>query len=199
MQSGEIVKSKDKRFYMLIGITGTDGSGKGSAVAYMVSKRGFTHYSSRDLITLEVNKLGLPATRENLRLTANSMRATEGTDVIVKYALRQIKENEVEDAVVESIRAIKEVETFKKAGGILLTIDASPEIRYNRIKGRGSSSDKVSFEDFIKQENLEMNDPDPSGMQKATVIKMADYTIMNNQPLSKLYAEVDRFLSSYGF
>ena len=182
---------------MLIGITGTDGAGKGSAVSYMVNKKGFTHYSSRDLITLEVDKLGIPATRENLRLTANSMRMADGADVIVKCALKQIEENKIENAVVESIRAIKEAETLKKAGGILLVIDASPEVRYKRIKGRGSSSDKVSFEDFLKHEELEMNDPDPGGMQKAAVMKMADYTIMNNQPLSKLYAEVDKFLSVY--
>jgi len=182
---------------MLIGITGTDGAGKGSAVEYLVSKKGFAHYSSRDLITIEINRLGLEATRENLRLTGNKMRKTEGADAIVKCALKKIEKDGTNKAVVESIRAKKEAETIKEAGGILLAIDADSEVRYKRIKGRGSSSDKISFEDFLKQEELEMNDPDPNGMQKAEVMKMADYTIMNNQPLAKLYASVDEFLKLY--
>ena len=182
---------------MLIGITGTDGAGKGSAVAYLVNKKQFKHYSARDLITLEIERKGLIATRENLRLTANAMRAAEGDDMIVKCAFRQIEKDNAKDAVIESIRAIKEVETLKASGGILLAIDAPAEIRYKRIIGRGSSSDKVTFEEFIKQEELEMNDPDPNGMQKAAVMKSADYTIMNNQPLESLYHELDEFLQKF--
>ena len=182
---------------MLIGITGTDGAGKGSAVSYLVNKKGFKHYSVRDMIMLEINRQGLPATRVNTRLTGNAMRTAEGADVLVKRALRQVEKDGVTDAVIESIRAIKEAETLKQAGGILLAIDASPEIRYKRIVGRGSGTDNVSFEDFLKQEDMEMNDPNPNGMQKAKVMKMADYTIMNNQPLESLYAEVNNFLQKY--
>ena len=182
---------------MLIGITGTDGAGKGSAVEYLITKKEFAHYSSRDLITIEINRLGLEATRENLRLIGNKMRKAEGADAIVKYAFKQIEKDGIKNAVVESIRAKKEAETLKEAGGILLAIDADSEVRYKRIKGRGSSSDNISYEDFLKQEELEMNDPDPNGMQKAEVMKMADYTIMNNQPLTKLYAAVDEFLKPY--
>jgi len=182
---------------MLIGITGTDGAGKGSAVSYLVAKKGFTHYSSRDLIIEEIKKRGLEVTRVNTRLTGNALRSEQGADVIVKCALNKIEENGVGNAVIESIRALKEMETLKKAGGILLAIDADPEVRYKRITGRGSGTDNVSYEDFLKHEELEMNDPDPNGMQKAAVMKMADYTIMNNQPLSKLYVEVDQFLNKY--
>lgn len=183
--------------FMLIGITGTDGAGKGSAVSYLVAKKGFTHYSSRDLIIEEIKKRGLEVTRVNTRLTGNALRSEQGADVIVKCALNKIEENGVGNAVIESIRALKEMETLKKAGGILLAIDADPEVRYKRITGRGSGTDNVSYEDFLKHEELEMNDPDPNGMQKAAVMKMADYTIMNNQPLSKLYVEVDQFLNKY--
>lgn len=182
---------------MLIGITGTDGAGKGSAVSYLVAKKGFKHYSVRDLLILEIERQGLEATRENMRLTGNAMRAKEGGDVVVKHALRQIEKDKATDAVVESIRALKEVETLKAAGGILLAIDADSDVRYGRIVNRGSSSDKVTFEDFLKQEALEMDDPDPCGMQKAAVMKMADHTIMNNQQLEGLYAEVDEFLKLY--
>ncbi len=182
---------------MLIGITGTDGSGKGSVVSYLIAKLGFVHYSSRDLIMLEVNKRGLSPTRANIRIVANIMRGEGGADVIVKNALKLIAENHVQNAVIESIRAIKEAETLKQAGGILLALDAPPEVRYKRIASRGSSTDKVSYEDFLKQEELEMNDTDPNGMQKAKVIAMADYLISNSESRQELNLAVDKFLEKF--
>ncbi len=182
---------------MLIGITGTDGSGKGSVVSYLIAKLGFVHYSSRDLIMLEVDKRGLSPTRANIRIVANTMRSEGGADVIVKNALKFIAENHVQNAVIESIRTIKEAETLKQAGGILLALDALPEVRYERITNRGSSTDKVSYEDFLKQEELEMNDTDPNGMQKAKVIAMADYQISNSESLQELNLAVDKFLEKF--
>ncbi|MEZ4103720.1 MAG: AAA family ATPase [Candidatus Paceibacterota bacterium] len=151
---------------MIIGITGTDGAGKGSVVDHLVKKHGFSHYSSRNLIMAEVSKRGLEPTRENIRIVANSMRAEEGADVIVTHALKQLKKDRVENAVIESIRAIKEVETLLEAEGVLLAVDAPVEERYRRVVKRGSSTDKISFEDFVNHEKLEMDDPDPNGMQK---------------------------------
>ena len=181
---------------MIIGITGTDGSGKGAVVDYLVEKKGFVHYSSRSLIIEEIESRGLPASREQMRLVANDMRKEKGNDVIVATALDMMVKDRVSTAVIESIRAIKEVETLHKAGGILLAVDADQQLRYSRISGRKSSSDKVTLDQFVAQEKLEMNDPDPSGMQKAAVIKSADYTILNNSTLTELREQVELFLQS---
>jgi len=180
---------------MIIGITGTDGAGKGAVVDYLVTKKGFVHYSSRALINTEIQLRGLPSSREQMRLVANDMRNTKGLDVIVTTALAKIKTEGVENAVIESIRATKELETLHANGGILLAVDADQKKRYERISGRQSASDKVTFAEFLAHEKLEMNDPDPSGMQKAAVIKASDYTIMNNGTLAELRAQVELFLS----
>jgi dephospho-CoA kinase len=182
---------------MLIGITGTDGAGKGSVVSYLVNKFGFVHYSSRDLIMLEAEKRGLEPNRANARIVGNAMRAEYGPDVIVKEALKKMSLHKVDNAIIESIRAISEVETLKKAGGVLLAVDAPAKVRYQRIVGRGSVTDKVSFEDFVKHETLEMNDPDPNGMQKAKVMEMADYTISNSCTIPELHVAIDEFLKKF--
>ena len=176
---------------MIIGITGTDGSGKGTVVDYLVHKKGFAHYSARAYITKEIEKRGLPIDRNHMRLVGNDLRRIHGTDHIVRYYLNEIKKNGDTNAVIESIRESTAAECIKKEGGILLSVDANQHLRYERVQKRRSLSDHVSFEQFVIHEELEMNDPDPHGMHKREVMDMADYTITNNGTLPELHEQVE--------
>lgn len=182
---------------MIIGITGTDGAGKGAVVEYLVNTKGFVHYSSREFLTAEIQREGSVVTRESLRLMGNKMRKEHGLDVIVQKALERMQSERVKDVIIESIRALAEVKLLKEKGGFLLAVDADQKIRYERITGRGSDSDKVSFAEFVDHEKIEMNDPDPNGMQKAAVIKTADYTIINNGSFKDLQKSIDLFIETY--
>jgi dephospho-CoA kinase len=128
----------------------------------------------------------------------NKMRAEYGDDVIVQKALEHIETDGVRLAVVESIRAIAEAQTLKSRGAVLLAVDADLQTRYERVQQRRSEKDQVSYETFVAQEELEKNDPDPHGMQKAKVMEMADYTIFNNETREVLHQYVDEFLAHYG-
>jgi len=179
---------------MIIGITGTDGGGKGTVVEYLVNKKGYAHGSARALWIAEINKRGLEVNRANMRIVANELRAKNGDGFFVQYYVDWAKTEGHTNIVIESIRAMAEAETLKKNGGILWAIDANPKIRYERIQSRASESDHVSFEEFMAQEALEMNDPDPHGMQKAKVIGAADVTIMNNGTVAELDKEIEAAL-----
>lgn len=184
---------------MLIGITGTDGAGKGVVVEYLVSTKGFSHYHARKLFIAEIEKQGIENNRANMRIVANELRKAHGNDVIVKLFLEQAKNEQDVHIVIDSIRAVAEVETLKANGGILLSIDADRKIRFERILQRNSSSDHVTFEEFVLHEELEMNDTDPNGMQKAKVMSLADYTIENNVSKEDLFKQVDVFLEKFHF
>ena len=179
---------------MLIGITGTDGAGKGAVVEYLVGEKNFTHFSTRAIWEDEFVKRGIESNRENMRLVANEMRSVHGKDFLVTYYLNKMEEEEAGDVIIESIRTTAEADTLKAEGGILLAVDADTKLRYDRITGRKSSSDQVTYEEFVAHEELEMNDPDPNGMQKAKVIAAADFTIMNNGSLEELAVSIDEFL-----
>ena len=103
----------------------------------------------------------------------------------------------VDKAVIESIRTLAEVDTLKVNGGVLLAVDAAQKLRYKRIQARQSSSDQVSFEEFMSHEELEANDPDPHGMQKKKVIELADHTILNEGTLEKLHQNIELFLKKF--
>lgn len=177
---------------MLIGITGTDGSGKGTVVEYLVEQKGFAHYSAREYIVEEIKKRGLPIDRNQMRLVGNDLRRIHGMGHIVTHYLSEIKKNGDKNAVIESIRECTAAEYLKKEGGILLAVDADQTVRYSRVQERRSESDRVSFEQFVGHEALEMNDPDPHGMQKQKVIGMTDYTIQNNGTHEELHVQIEK-------
>ncbi|MBY0538463.1 AAA family ATPase [Patescibacteria group bacterium] len=181
---------------MIIGITGTDGAGKGTVVDYLVTHHGFGHYSSRDFIMEEINRLNLPTDRNQLRLTANDLREQFGNDVIVRKAFEKATTEQKDAVVIESIRAMAEVEYLKLHGGILLAVDADPVVRYARVQGRRSETDKVTYDEFLAHEALENNDPNPHGMQKAKVMAAADYIIKNSADKKTLAREVEKFIQS---
>ena len=180
---------------MIIGITGTDGAGKGTVVEYLVNNKGFTHYSARAIFLEEIARQGIEPTRANMRLIGNEMRAVHGNDFVVTYYLPRIQKDVVEYAVIDSLRTTAEAETLKANNGTLLAVDADQTLRYERVQARRSSSDQVSFAQFQAHEELENNDPDPHGMQKRTVIEMADYIIENNGTLDALHQKIDAVLT----
>jgi dephospho-CoA kinase len=193
MPNGE---QKKRQTNMIFGITGTDGAGKGAAVKYLVEKKGFTHYSSRALITEKILEKGYTVNRENMRLVANELRKEHGNDVIVQLSLQKARADNVSNFIIESIRVSAEVQALHQAGGLLLAIDANQNARFRRITGRKSESDNVTFAEFIAHEKLEMNDPDPNGMQKAQVMEAADYTIMNDGSLKELGEKIEEFYTA---
>ena len=74
-------------------------------------------------------------------------------------------------------------------------MDADPKIRYERIVGRGSETDHVSFETFLENEEREMTSDDPNHQNLGRCMQMADYVFMNNEGFEELYAQVEEVIS----
>ena len=178
---------------IIIGITGTLGSGKGTVVKHLVGKYGFRHFSASDFIVDELTLRGMPKTRDNMLMVANELRAKYSPSYIVESLFQQAKEYGG-NSVIESIRAIGEVKALKSKPGkfFLLAVDADQKLRYQRVRGRKSSKDFISFEKFQEDEKAEMNDPDPAKLNLSACITMADALITNDSTPDRLRSEVDR-------
>lgn len=176
---------------IIIGITGTIGAGKGTAVEYLTKKKDFTHYSARDFLTTEVRKRGLPIDRDSFTLVANNLRHDNGPFYIAS-SLYKMAAAEGKNAIIESLRAPGEVSFLREQNGFfLLAIDANLEVRYERIVKRNLSTDHVTLEKFKTDETREMTSEDPASQNIRACINMANALVYNNGSVIELHSSID--------
>lgn len=178
---------------MLIGVAGTNGSGKGAVIEYLAGVKGFSRYSARALLLEEVRARHLPETRASMREVANELRREHGASYIVERLCEMAKDDT--NAVVESLRAVGEAEYLKKQHIMLIGVDAEQKVRYERVAHQESDElSHVSFEDFCQIEEHERASTEEWDMNVFGVLERADIHIENNGSLEELHQAVDEAL-----
>jgi dephospho-CoA kinase len=128
---------------MIIGITGTLGAGKGTVAVYLTKKHNFTYFSVRNFLAAEVLKRGKIVNRDTITETANALRAEHGAGYVTQRLLAEAI-SQKNNVVIESIRTVGEAKFLKSHGAQLWAVDADLKVRYNRIVGRASETEKWS-------------------------------------------------------
>jgi dephospho-CoA kinase len=178
----------------IIGITGTVWSGKGTVADYLVAAKWYLHYSVREFLEEILTKKWLPCDRDQMRQLANDLRAEHGPAYIIQQLYTKAFEVG-QDAVIESLRCPGEVEALQGRDGFLLVaVDAAPRVRYERVVKRGLSTDTVSYDDFIRQEDAEMKNAQPFAQNIAACMAMADMVLYVDGDIATLEAEVEKRL-----
>lgn len=153
----------------IIGIGGLSRSGKDS-LADLFMANGFYGVSFGDIIRDYTRERHAdkpdPISVANMTETANWLRAQEGADVVLQKALKlfeaeQAAGKDYEGLVLFSVRAPIEADFILEHGGELIWVEASDEVRYNRmVNNLREGEAKISLEEFIRQENLQA-EPQP--------------------------------------
>lgn len=181
---------------MIVGLTGSFGAGKGFVADYLVNQKGFAHFSARTFITQELERRGMEVNRDTMTNVANDLRATHGPTYIFEQLVHMAKDHGG-DAVIESIRAVAEAKYIKEQGGVVLGIDADPQVRFERIVKRGSETDHVTFEEWRAQELRESNPDDPTKQDIFGALELSDVIIMNIASIGELKRKIDNFVEKY--
>ena len=184
---------------MIIGLTGTIGSGKGTVTKYLKDK-GFVHYSSSKLLGELLEKEGKAKIRDNFSPLATSLQEKYPGGVVEKNYREKYLEEQPEHAVFEAIHRQSEARFIKSVGGVVWGVDADLQTRYQRvIERKEGEKDDTTFEDFKRQVLIEEEGGGDSARDNniRAVITEADVVLTNDGTVEELHAQVEEALRNY--
>lgn len=179
---------------MIIGLTGKNAAGKGEAAKYLEAK-GYTYFSLSDELRAEATARGLTHTREEMIKLGTELREEKGVGYLagkINEKIKEMKEEGKNKFVVDSIRNPGEIEELQKNEDFTLVgVEATPEVRFERMVNRGRAGDAKNVEDFKKMEEKERKGGKAS-QQLEACLEMADILIGNDESLEELHKEMDK-------
>jgi dephospho-CoA kinase len=174
-------------------IVGQPSSGKGTLVEGLVNKYGFMSHRQSKLIQMHAAEYNLPLTcREDYRRAHLGMTALHGEDYPVDAALAKPATR----IAVDGERLIYNLERFKTYGALVLALDCSPEVRFERAMLRKQQRDKQTIAEFIADEAAEYDSDEPPYPSTLGVMMRADITIDASLGASQVFAQAEDFLLS---
>lgn len=180
----------------LIGVGGTDGSGKDSLGQFLQDEYGWLFISITDLLREEARKRKMPLSRNTLKHISTEWRAQSGLGVLIDKAVSEYNNQPAEHhgLVLASLRNPGEADRVHELDGKVVWLDAPIQIRYQRaIKRNKGSEDQVTFEEFKTEEAAQMHHQgDETTLNLSGVKAKADIFITNNSD------NIDQFKRSIG-
>jgi cytidylate kinase len=172
----------------IIGLSGTNGSGKDTVGHMLTERHGYLFISLTDMLRKEALKRGLTVERENLRMISAEWRRESGLGVLIDKAIEHLQELDADfrGLVVASLRNPGEADKVHELGGKVIWTDADAKVRYDRIQVHAAErnraeEDNKTFEQFCAEEAAEMTTTgDAATLNMSAVKDRADIFVTNN-------------------
>lgn len=189
---------------LIIGIAGTNGSGKDTVGQMLEDDHGYLFVSVTDVLRAELKRQGFPVDREHLRELSSSWRREFGLGVLIDRAVDVFKDQpkgRYKGVAIASLRNPFEVDRVHELGGEVWWLDADPLLRFTRIKANAATraraeEDEKTFEEFLAEEKAEMySSGDAATLNMAAVRDKCDIRMQNaGNSLDLLRQEVSALL-----
>jgi dephospho-CoA kinase len=184
----------------IIGLTGTIGAGKKTVKGIIEKKFNCYSVTLSDIIKAEIERRKGTLNRSTLQNMGNELRKKYGSHILAMLAVEYLpKQKEI--IVIDGIRNPGEVEYLKKKYGEnfkLLAVDASPEIRFERLVKRGGKKDPKTWEEFLEVDKRDRGlDEPPFGQQTERCLQLADFSVANEENLEELERKVEEIMKTF--
>ncbi len=191
--------------FELIGIAGTNGSGKDTAGHILAVDYGYLFISVTEILRRECERRGLPVQRENLRKISAEWRRDHGLGVLVDKAVAQYEASKAnyKGVAIASLRNHGEADRVHEMGGTVIWLDADIKLRYQRVQKNLLLRDRLSedtktFEQFKAEEEAEMKSSgDDTTLDMAKVKQKADIIVKNDSVALDEFKK--QFIAAMGF
>lgn len=183
---------------MILGLSGTNASGKDELATYLRDSHNFLLFHTSDYIREEAMKRYGNALRPTLVKVGNELRQEGGAGILAQMGLKEYsaRADKHKGVVISSIRTLGEVEVIHKAGGKIVFLDASRQIRYKRIQSRDRVDDRIDFDTFVEQEEVELFESNnPAKFNILGVKEESDILLKNETNVEDLTNEVAKQLN----
>lgn len=163
------------------------GSGKEEFIK-VAADYGFEIVRMGDLVREEARRRGLDPSDKSVGGLANEERVKYGLGI---WATRTIPEVTGPRVIIDGIRGVAEVRVFREAFSsdmVLVSIEASSDARYDRIRQRGRKDATVTREQFDRRDEREKR----WGIEQA--MEEANHVVGNEGGLEEFHAAVRKVL-----
>ncbi len=171
----------------IIGLAGTNGSGKDTVGHILADKHGYLFVSVTDILRAEALRRKIDPNREDLRQISAEWRRESGLGVLVDKAVAEYEINKDNHSglIMASLRNPGEADRIHELGGTMVWVDANPHVRYDRIQANAatrdrSAEDTKTFEQFQADEAAEMQQYGDEATLNMSAVKTRCDTFLDN-------------------
>jgi dephospho-CoA kinase len=173
-----------------LGVLGPAGSGKGFAAKYLAKKYGYNVINMGNIVRALARKEHIKPTRANLEKIGEKYAKVYGHDFVIEHAIERAMKSK-KPVIIDGIRKPIQAKLAKQElNAKLILIDASPEVRFERMKKRRRANFPKTIEIFKKEEKQE-----EKFFNLKKTFSMCDYTLDNSKLSEKqLYLALDNLI-----
>lgn len=176
----------------IIGLVGHIACGKGTISEYLEKNYKASTYRFSTILRDVLNRLHIELTRENLQDISTLLRQRFGEDLLAKVMANDVKNDNTEIIVVDGIRRMADIKYLSELDNfILVSIEAEPKIRYERLVKRNENTgdSTKTFQEFLRDQEKEADAEIPEVMKNAKAITN------NDSDFEELYKQIDNLIN----
>ncbi len=173
----------------IIGISGSFASGQDTLAKYLQDELGYLWFSTSDMVRkVSMERYG-SIERPMLFKTATELRKSRGGGVLVEIGIEEYKKSgNATGVALSGIRSLGEMNAVVEAGGVMVYVDADPDIRYQRMVSRQRDQESaLTKEEFLAREQAEWHvgeeDSDFNKRDIRAYVESKDMIILNDDDL----------------